>query len=78
MCDICGRPICPPACPSYNGRSAELGHRVGICRKCGRSIYTGESARQEFDSLVCGECSKAAAVFFIKPVRINAGEKGAI
>ncbi len=38
MCRICGKYICPPACPSYDGESAERGRRIGFCASCNRTL----------------------------------------
>ena len=38
MCRICGKYICPPVCPSYDGESAERGRRIGFCARCGRTL----------------------------------------
>jgi hypothetical protein len=42
MCDICKKFICPPACPSYDGRSAEHGKRIADCAICKEPIYLGD------------------------------------
>ena len=42
MCEICRRFICPPTCPSYEGRSAEYGRRRGVCRRCGEELYRSD------------------------------------
>ena len=31
--------FCPPSCPSYEGRDAELGMSIGRCARCGAYLY---------------------------------------
>ena len=45
MCRICGKYICPPACPSYDGESAERGRAKGRCYVCGAMVC-------EYDEIV--------------------------
>lgn len=66
MCSICGKYLCPPACPSYRGDSAELGKRVGICRKCGRYIYENEDYYGSVGAKICEDCaSEDFLVFYV-------------
>ena len=65
MCDICGKYICPPACPSYSGDSAEFGRCVGVCRKCGRSIYADNEYFGSVSARICLDCAKENATVFL-------------
>ena len=58
MCEICRKYRCPPNCPSYEGRSAEFGWRVAICRVCGRSLYEGDAVREYGGRAICEECAE--------------------
>lgn len=58
MCEICRKYRCPPSCPSYEGRSAEFGWRLAVCRICGRSLYEGDVIREYAGRAVCGECAE--------------------
>lgn len=57
MCRICRRYRCPPNCPSYEGRSAEYGRRVGVCRVCGGEVYEEDRSVLGVSSL-CLECAE--------------------
>lgn len=57
MCEICRKYRCPPNCPSYEGRSAEYGRRVGVCRLCGRSLYVGDAIRESGKGVACDKCA---------------------
>ena len=58
MCEICRKYRCPPNCPSYEGRSAEFGRRIAVCRVCGRSLYVGDVMREHDGRRVCEECAE--------------------
>lgn len=57
MCRICKRYRCPPNCPSYEGRSAEYGMRIGFCRVCGGEVYEEDRIALGRSSL-CLECAE--------------------
>ena len=56
MCNICRKFICPPACPSYEGRSSERGLRVAVCRICGEFIYRGGGRFLNDRHPLCFDC----------------------
>ena len=56
MCDICGRTFCPPSCPSYEGRDAELGMSIGRCARCGAYLYEDSDFFADGCKLFCKNC----------------------
>ena len=70
MCEICRRFICPSSCPSYEGRSSEYGRRIGVCRRCGGSVY-GE-AYLFGGRYICSEC-RAKELVRAEQKRVTAG-----
>ena len=56
MCDICKKFICPPACPSYDGRSAEHGKRIAVCAICKEPIYLGDLYFASTKLILCSRC----------------------
>ena len=56
MCRICGKYICPPACPSYEGESAERGRRTGWCRGCGEALFEYDEVRYSGGKPYCFAC----------------------
>lgn len=58
MCDICRRFICPPACPSYAGISAEYGKRRARCTECGRWLYDEDDYIIDYGYPYCLRCAK--------------------
>ena len=56
MCRICGKYNCPPACPSYNGESAELGERIDFCAVCGTPLYQYEYIKYSYGKPYCVDC----------------------
>ncbi|MBP3314184.1 MAG: hypothetical protein J6M03_00035 [Clostridia bacterium] len=61
MCEICRRFICPPACPSYNGRNVEYGRRRGVCASCGKELYSSDEIYGSFTKILCKKCYLAKA-----------------
>jgi hypothetical protein len=56
MCDICGWMLCPPSCPSYDGRDAERGMSLGRCAVCGRFLYEDSDFFVEGTKITCAKC----------------------
>ena len=61
MCEICKRFICPPACPSYDGRSAEKGKRIAVCRVCGAELYADSDFFVKGATFLCKICHRTAS-----------------
>ncbi len=59
MCKICEFFICPPACPSYDGESAEYGKPLGRCDGCGDYVYEGDLYYVEKRKIFCADCAQA-------------------
>ena len=56
MCAICRRYICPSACPSFEGASAELGRRLSVCTSCGGAIYESDEYVINYGKPYCKSC----------------------
>ena len=56
MCRICGKFICPPPCPNYEGDSAERGKRVAVCSNCECSICEEDEIRFKYGFPYCLDC----------------------
>jgi hypothetical protein len=63
MCDICGRMFCPPSCPSYEGRDAELGMSIGRCARCGAYLYEDSDFFADGCKLFCKNCRTLGETF---------------
>ena len=57
MCQICGKYICPSACPSYDGESAEYGKRIDFCSECGAYLCEFEYIDYSYGKPYCSECA---------------------
>ena len=42
MCEICGQYFCYPSCPSFDGRSSELGRYMFRCSGCGKRLFLAD------------------------------------
>ncbi len=62
MCEECGWRFCPPACPSYVGRSSALGERIAVCSLCGGEIYVNERFFTNGARVICDGCADAISV----------------
>ena len=62
MCAICRRYICPSACPSFLGESAELGKRLFECSACGEAIYEGDEYIVGYGKPYCNRCVSYGAI----------------
>ena len=62
MCDLCGMSSCPPACPSFEGELAGMGHAVGRCALCDGTVHSDERVLVKGGALLCEECAEAADV----------------
>lgn len=60
MCDICGRMLCPPSCPSYDGRDSERGMSLGRCAECGAYLYEDSDFFIDRQKLFCKPCRESA------------------
>ena len=58
MCAICRRYICPSACPSFEGASAELGRRLSVCTSCGGAIYESDEYVINYGKPYCKRCAE--------------------
>ena len=58
MCAICRRYICPSACPSFAGESAELGKRLYVCSSCGEPIYEIDEYDIQYGNPYCKRCAE--------------------
>lgn len=58
MCAICRRYICPSACPSFVGDSAELGKRLFGCSGCGEAIYEDDEYNIRYGKPYCKKCTE--------------------
>ena len=56
MCRICGKFICPPPCPSYDGESAERGKKIAVCTACECSICEYDEIRFKYGFPYCLDC----------------------
>jgi transcription initiation factor IIE alpha subunit len=56
MCAICRRYICPSACPSFTGESAELGERLFDCSSCGAVVYENDEYAISYGKPYCKRC----------------------
>ena len=58
MCEICRMQICPPSCPTYEGKRAGSGKAIGRCAVCESLIYQGEIYFYNRDRSVCEDCAR--------------------
>lgn len=56
MCEICRKYLCPPACPSYVGRSAERGKTVFRCADCGKLLHEYDDYIIDYGNPYCLAC----------------------
>lgn len=56
MCRICGKYVCPAGCPSYEGRSAELGEMIGECGRCGVRLCEYDFIVYSYGKPYCYDC----------------------
>lgn len=56
MCQICGKYLCPPACPSYRGRSAERGDKICECSVCGAFLCEYDIVKYSYGKPYCRDC----------------------
>ncbi|MBE6531877.1 MAG: hypothetical protein E7679_07340 [Ruminococcaceae bacterium] len=56
MCRICGKYICPPSCPSYDGESAEMGKMIGRCSECGVRLCEYDDIVYSYGKPYCVDC----------------------
>lgn len=56
MCQICGKYLCPPACPSYRGRSAERGYKICECSACGTFLCEYDTIKHSYGKPYCQDC----------------------
>ncbi len=56
VCEICRHYFCVPACPSFIGRSAELGRYLFRCAGCGVKIYEHDAYVINYGKPYCLEC----------------------
>ena len=56
MCQICGKYICPSTCPSYSGRSAERGRKIGECSLCGAFLCEYDTSKYSYGKPYCHKC----------------------
>ena len=56
MCEICGKYVCPPACPSYMGKSCNSGGLWAVCTRCSREIYRRDVLFRKSEMIFCREC----------------------
>ena len=56
MCEICGQYFCYPSCPSFVGKSAELGDVLFKCSFCGKRLFFADSYTIYGGRVVCESC----------------------
>ena len=57
MCQVCRKYYCPPSCPSFDGRSSELGRARIRCSVCGKLIYEADDYVINYGKPQCYECT---------------------
>ena len=57
MCDLCGMSSCPPACPSFEGELAGMGHAVGRCALCDGTVHSDERVLVKGGEMLCEACA---------------------
>lgn len=65
-CDVCGKYICAPSCPSYAGKRIGYGEILGICVICKRAIYANEKYVRKPEMIFCEECYEQASFYSIR------------
>lgn len=55
--------FCPPSCPSYEGRDAELGMSIGRCARCGAYLYEDSDFFFDGFKLFCKNCRTLGETF---------------
>ena len=78
MCRICGKYICPSACPSYGGKSAERGRMVCECSACGVFLCEYDDIKYSYRKPYCDDCyfSEAAEIYGRKNERGQEKRRG--
>ena len=76
MCAICRRYICPSACPSFEGESAELGKRLFVCSMCDEPIYETDEYGIRYGNPYCKKCIELDKTEREREERRNGGRDG--
>jgi len=56
MCEICGKYICPPECPSFAGKDTDDGELYAVCAGCSSLIYTRQKSFRKSEMIFCEKC----------------------